>query len=106
MAENLDKANVLATSRLWSKTVAKMFKNEFSPLQFEHQLINSANMLMANRLRALNGIVMTSNLFGDIIRDEASVIPGSIGLLPSASVGGLPDGKSKCNGFYEPTYQR
>ncbi|KAL1871358.1 3-isopropylmalate dehydrogenase [Diaporthe australafricana] len=101
---SLDKANVLATSRLWRKTVTELFKNEFPQLQLEHQLIDSAAMLMVKSPRTLNGIVMTSNLFGDIISDEASVIPGSIGLLPSASLGGLPDGKSKCNGIYEPIH--
>lgn len=100
----LDKANVLATSRLWRKTVTELFKNEFPQLQLEHQLIDSAAMLMMKSPRTLNGIVMTSNLFGDIISDEASVIPGSLGLLPSASLGGLPDGKSKCNGIYEPIH--
>lgn len=101
---SLDKANVLATSRLWRKTVTELFKNEFPQLQLEHQLIDSAAMLLVKSPRTLNGIVMTSNLFGDIISDEASVIPGSIGLLPSASLGGLPDGKSKCNGIYEPIH--
>ncbi|KAH6964276.1 hypothetical protein DER45DRAFT_583224 [Fusarium avenaceum] len=72
---SLDKANVLATSRLWRKNPT-----------------------------GLNGVVVTSNLFGDIISDEASVIPGSIGLLPSASLSGIPDGKGKCNGIYEPIH--
>jgi 3-isopropylmalate dehydrogenase len=101
---SLDKANVLATSLLWRKTVTELFKNEFPQLQLEHQLIDSAAMLMVKSPRTLNGIVMTSNLFGDIISDEASVIPGSLGLLPSASLGGLPDGKSKCTGIYEPIH--
>lgn len=61
-------------------------------------------MLMVRNPRALNGIIITSNLFGDIISDEASVIPGSIGLLPSASLGGIPDSKSKCNSIYEPVH--
>ena len=61
-------------------------------------------MIMVKDPRALNGIVVTSNLFGDIISDEASVIPGSLGLLPSASLSGVPDGKTKCNGIYEPIH--
>ncbi|CAI4211456.1 unnamed protein product [Parascedosporium putredinis] len=85
---SLDKANVLATSRLWRR----------------HQLIDSAAMILVKNPRGLNGVVVTSNLFGDIISDEASVIPGSIGLLPSASLSGIPDGKSKCNGIYEPIH--
>jgi 3-isopropylmalate dehydrogenase len=101
---SLDKANVLATSRLWRKVVTEVFANEFPQLEVNHQLIDSAAMLMVKNPRALNGVVITSNLFGDIISDEASVIPGSIGLLPSASLGGIPDGKSKCNGIYEPIH--
>jgi 3-isopropylmalate dehydrogenase len=101
---SLDKANVLATSRLWRKTVNEIFAKEFPQLKLEHQLIDSAAMILVKNPTQLNGVVMTSNLFGDIISDEASVIPGSIGLLPSASLGGLPDGKSKCNGIYEPIH--
>jgi 3-isopropylmalate dehydrogenase len=69
-----------------------------------HHLIDSAAMLMVKNPRALNGVIVTSNLFGDIISDEASVIPGSLGLLPSASLTASPDGKSKCNGIYEPIH--
>ncbi len=101
---SLDKANVLATSRLWRKTVADVFAREFPQLALQHQLIDSAAMLMVKSPRALNGVVITNNLFGDIISDEASVIPGSIGLLPSASLAGIPDGKSRCNGIYEPIH--
>lgn len=101
---SLDKANVLATSRLWRKVFTEVMEKEFPQVKFGHHLIDSAAMLMVRDPRALNGIVVTSNLFGDIISDEASVIPGSIGLLPSASLSGIPDGKSKCNGIYEPIH--
>ncbi|KAK8211421.1 3-isopropylmalate dehydrogenase [Zalaria obscura] len=101
---SLDKANVLATSRLWRKVVTEVMEKEFPQLQIGHQLIDSAAMIMVKNPRALNGVVVTSNLFGDIISDEASVIPGSLGLLPSASLSGIPDGKSKCNGIYEPIH--
>ncbi|CEJ81982.1 Putative 3-isopropylmalate dehydrogenase [[Torrubiella] hemipterigena] len=101
---SLDKANVLATSRLWRKVMTETFEREFPDLQIEHQLIDSAAMILIKNPTGLNGVVVTSNLFGDIISDEASVIPGSIGLLPSASLSGIPDGKSKCNGIYEPIH--
>ncbi len=102
---SLDKANVLATSRLWRKVVSEVFAAEFPQIKLSHQLIDSAAMLMVKNPRALNGIVITSNLFGDIISDESSVIPGSIGLLPSASLGGIPDGSgAKCSGIYEPIH--
>lgn len=101
---SLDKANVLATSRLWRKTVTEVMTKEFPQLEFEHQLIDSAAMLMVKTPTKLNGVIVTSNLFGDIISDEASVIPGSLGLLPSASLNGIPDGKSMVNGIYEPIH--
>lgn len=100
---SLDKANVLATSRLWRKVVSEVMAKDYPQLKITHHLIDSAAMLMVKNPRALNGIVVTSNLFGDIISDEASVIPGSIGLLPSASLSGIPEG-GKCNGIYEPIH--
>jgi len=101
---SLDKANVMATSRLWRKTVTEVMEKEFPQLKIGHHLIDSAAMLMVKNPRALNGVIVTSNLFGDIISDEASVIPGSLGLLPSASLTSSPDGKGKCNGIYEPIH--
>ena len=101
---SLDKANVLATSRLWRRVVKETMEKEFPNLELEHQLIDSAAMIMVKNPRQLNGVIVTSNLFGDIISDEASVIPGSLGLLPSASLSGVPDGKGFCNGIYEPIH--
>ncbi|KAI1102976.1 3-isopropylmalate dehydrogenase [Jackrogersella minutella] len=101
---SLDKANVLASSRLWRSVVTEVMAKEFPQLTLQHQLIDSAAMIMVKNPRGLNGIVVTSNLFGDIVSDEASVIPGSIGLSPSASLSGIPDGKSRCNGIYEPIH--
>jgi isocitrate/isopropylmalate dehydrogenase len=101
---SLDKANVLATSRMWRKIVDEIMTKEFPQLKYEHQLIDSAAMLMVKTPTKLNGIIVTSNLFGDIISDEASVIPGSLGLLPSASLTGIPDGKTMVNGVYEPIH--
>jgi 3-isopropylmalate dehydrogenase len=106
---SLDKANVLATSRLWRRVVSETMAKEFPQLELGHHLIDSAAMLMVRNPRTLNGVVLTSNLFGDIISDEASVIPGSLGLLPSASLSGIPgtDANGKpalCNGIYEPIH--
>ena len=84
--------------------MTEVFEKEFPDLKVEHQLIDSAAMIMVKNPTALNGVVVTSNLFGDIVSDEASVIPGSIGLLPSASLSGIPDGQGKCNGIYEPIH--
>lgn len=101
---SVDKANVLATSRLWRKTVTETMEKEFPELGFDHQLVDSCAMAMVQRPTSLNGVVLTENMFGDILSDEASVIVGSLGLLPSASLSGLPDGKGKCLGVYEPIH--
>lgn len=100
---SLDKANVLASSRLWRKTVDDVMSREFPQLTIQHQLIDSAAMILVQNPTKLNGIVITSNMFGDIISDEASVIPGSLGLLPSASLASLPDTNSAF-GLYEPCH--
>ncbi|GAA5832837.1 hypothetical protein JCM3766R1_007061 [Sporobolomyces carnicolor] len=101
---SVDKANVLATSRLWRRVVGETMKNEFPELALDHSLVDSASMVICSNPRKLNGIVLTENLFGDILSDETSVIPGSLGLLPSASLGGIPDGKSRIPGLYEPIH--
>lgn len=84
--------------------MGEVMEREFPTVKLGHQLIDSAAMLMVKNPRALNGIIVTSNLFGDVISDEASVIPGSLGLLPSASLTGIPDGKNRVNGIYEPIH--
>ncbi|POW20321.1 hypothetical protein PSHT_03673 [Puccinia striiformis] len=120
---SVDKANVLATSRLWRKVVTDLFAKEFPQLSLDHHLVDSAAMLICSNPKKLNGIVLMSphhprrldvdnndfpviaeNLFGDVLSDETSVIPGSLGLLPSASLAGIPDRKSKCLGVYEPIH--
>ncbi|OAV88051.1 3-isopropylmalate dehydrogenase [Puccinia triticina 1-1 BBBD Race 1] len=101
---SVDKANVLATSRLWRKVVTDLFAKEFPQLSLDHHLVDSAAMLICSNPKKLNGIVLTENLFGDVLSDETSVIPGSLGLLPSASLAGIPDRKSKCLGVYEPIH--
>jgi 3-isopropylmalate dehydrogenase len=101
---SLDKANVMATSRLWRKTVIEVMEQEYPQLELEHHLIDSAAMVMVANPRKLNGVVVTDNLFGDIISDETSVIPGSLGLLPSASLAGAPDASKTVMGIYEPIH--
>lgn len=100
---SLDKANVLASSRLWRKTVEETINNEFPQLTLQHQLIDSAAMILVKSPTKLNGVIITNNMFGDIISDEASVIPGSLGLLPSASLASLPD-TNTAFGLYEPCH--
>ena len=103
---SIDKANVLATSRLWRRVVTETIENEFKDkgVEVDHHLVDSAAMVMVANPRKLNGIVLTENMFGDILSDESSVIPGALGLLPSASLSELPTGESPCKGLYEPIH--
>ncbi|KAG8721902.1 3-isopropylmalate dehydrogenase [Ceratobasidium sp. 395] len=104
---SVDKANVLASSRLWRRVVTETMKNEFPNLELDHGLVDSVAMVMVQSPRKLNGVVLTENLFGDILSDEASVIPGSLGLLPSASLAGPPSKEvtdKTTFGLYEPIH--
>jgi 3-isopropylmalate dehydrogenase len=93
---SVDKANVLETSRLWRETVTRVAREEFPAIALEHQLVDSAAMLLLTRPASYD-VVVTENLFGDILSDEASMLAGSMGLLPSASLGsGI--------GLYEPVH--
>lgn len=98
---SVDKANVLATSRLWRKVVDEIMTKEFPQVEYCHALVDSTAMLMVKDPKKLNGVVLTENMFGDILSDEASVIPGSLGLLGSASVAGLAGAKG---GIFEPIH--
>src|SRR5207302_1294183 len=94
---SVDKANVLETSRLWREVTTQVVRDEFPDLQLEHVLVDSCAMLLVQRPARFD-VIVTENLFGDILTDEASVLAGSIGLLPSASLG---EGK---RGLYEPIH--
>ncbi|MFI5254992.1 MAG: 3-isopropylmalate dehydrogenase [Candidatus Limnocylindrales bacterium] len=82
---SVDKANVLATSRLWRKIVEET-RPDFPDVEVEHRLVDAAAMLLVTRPAAYD-VVVTENMFGDILSDEASVLVGSLGMLPSASLG-------------------
>jgi 3-isopropylmalate dehydrogenase len=82
---SVDKANVLATSRLWRKVVEEV-RTDFPDVEVSHQLVDSCAMLLVKEPARFD-VLVTENLFGDILSDEASVLAGSLGLLPSASLG-------------------
>lgn len=82
---SVDKANVLATSRLW-RQVANRISADFPDVEVSHQLVDSCAMLLVKNPAAFD-VLVTENLFGDILSDEASVLAGSLGMLPSASLG-------------------
>lgn len=94
---SVDKANVMATSRLWRATVIALHETEYPDVELEHVLVDAMAMKLIQRPAQFD-VVLTENLFGDILSDEASVIAGSIGLAPSASLG---DG---ARGLYEPIH--
>ncbi|KAL9125174.1 MAG: hypothetical protein Q9217_005584 [Psora testacea] len=105
---SLDKANLLAAAgKLWRGVVSEVMASEFPKVLLKHLLIDTAAMMLVKDPRSLNGLVLTSNMFGDIISDEGSVIPGSLGLLPSASLCGVPGasgGGARVKGLYEPVH--
>jgi len=93
---HVDKANVLETSRLWRSTITRVAA-DYPDVKLEHQLVDSMAMLLLNRPSAYD-VIVTENLFGDILTDEAAALAGSLGLLPSASLG---DSRA---GLYEPIH--
>src|ERR1700688_1363240 len=95
---SIDKGNVLETSRLWRSVVERIMPGEFPDVGFEHMLVDAAAMHLLKRPRDFD-VIVTENMFGDILTDEASMLAGSMGLLPSASLG-----KSARGGLFEPIH--
>ena len=94
---SVDKANVLETSRLWRSVVERVLGEEFPEVRFEHMLVDAAAMHLLRRPASFD-VLLTENMFGDILTDEASMLAGSLGLLPSASLG------ETSVGLYEPIH--
>jgi 3-isopropylmalate dehydrogenase len=84
---SVDKANVLETSRLWREVVRDLHSREFPNIELEHLLVDNAAMRLVGAPRHFE-VILTENMFGDILSDEAAMLTGSIGMLPSASLGG------------------
>lgn len=93
----VDKANVMETSRLWRRVTEEIIASDYADLELETLLVDAASMHLLTRPRDFD-VIVTENLFGDILTDEASVLTGSVGLIPSASIG-----KSSA-GLYEPVH--
>jgi 3-isopropylmalate dehydrogenase len=93
---SVDKANVLETSKLWREVVTRIGKDEFPDVELHHQLVDSCAMKLIQSPSEFD-VILTENMFGDILSDEASVLAGSMGLLASSSVGSQ-------HGLFEPIH--
>ncbi|MDA0681134.1 MAG: 3-isopropylmalate dehydrogenase [Proteobacteria bacterium] len=94
---SVDKANVLESSRFWRDITITTIANEFPTIKLEHMLVDAAAMHLINQPAAFD-VIVTENMFGDILTDEASMLAGSLGMLPSASLG------DTARGLYEPIH--
>ncbi len=94
---SVDKANVMATSRLWRRVVVEVAE-EYPEVELDHVLVDAAAMFLIRDPKRFD-VVLTENLFGDILSDEAAMLPGSMGMLPSASLG-----RPNSPGIYEPVH--
>jgi 3-isopropylmalate dehydrogenase len=95
---SVDKANVLETSRFWREVVRQVHSRDYPNIQLEHLLVDNAAMQLIAAPRHF-GVILTENMFGDILSDEAAMLTGSIGMLPSASLGG-----EGTPGLFEPVH--
>src|SRR5206468_6253138 len=105
---SVDKANVLETSRLWRSTVTRVLREEFPDVELDHLLVDACAMQLLRDPRSFD-VIVTENMFGDILTDEASMLAGSLGVLPSASLGdeagsGKREAGSVRRGLYEPIH--
>jgi 3-isopropylmalate dehydrogenase len=83
---SVDKANILETSRLWREVIRELHSAEFPHIELEHLLVDNAAMKLVSAPRHFE-VIVTENMFGDILSDESAMLTGSLGMLPSASLG-------------------
>lgn len=99
----VDKANVLESSRLWRSVTTRIMQEEFADVQFETMLVDACAMHLMRRPSDFD-VIVTENMFGDILTDEASMLAGSMGMLPSASLGAETANQNHRMGLYEPIH--
>lgn len=99
-----DKANVLASGRLWRTVTSQVFRTQFPTVPLKHQLADSLSMMLVKSPTRFNGVIHTDNTFGDMLSDQAGGIVGTLGVLPSASLCDVPAPGKRCRGIYEPVH--
>jgi 3-isopropylmalate dehydrogenase len=99
---SVDKANVLESSRLWRQVTLEVAK-DYPDVSLEHMLVDACSMRIIQNPKYLD-VLVTENMFGDILTDEASMLAGSMGMLPSASIAGVPQSGVRIFGLYEPIH--
>ena len=100
---SVDKANVLEVSRLWREVSQRVVREEFPDVTYEVLLVDAMAMHLISKPKSFD-VIVTENLFGDILTDEASVLAGSMGMLPSASLGSHSNSLGGVQGLYEPIH--
>src|ERR1051326_3035993 len=98
-----EKRNVMKTGVLWHEVVADLHKREYSDVVLEHQLADACGMQLVRRPKQFD-VIVCDNLFGDMLSDVAAMLPGSVGMLPSASLGEVDPSPKKRSGLYEPVH--
>ncbi len=99
---SVDKANVLQTSRLWRQITTEISRG-YPDIELDHMLVDTSTMRMIQNPTYFD-VIVTENTFGDIITDEASTLTGSMGMMPSASIAGIPQEGVRVMGYYEPIH--
>ena len=98
----MDKANILESSRLW-RQIAIELSSQYPDVELQHMLVDACAMRLIQRPADFD-VIVTENMFGDILTDEASMLAGSMGMLPSASLAGVPKEGERTFGLYEPIH--